>query len=342
MAFPALSAALSTLVMTALPALPAAAAPENAVAPAPPHYRAVALGTLGGSSTMAYGINDRSQVVGRSETTDGYAHPFLWQRGHMSDLGVLAPGEDQLGTAHDVNARGDVVGGSRDAQGHMRAVLWRHGRITVLGSVSGFANAVNDRGQVVGTQWTETTQPRGFIWQDGRLQDLGIPGPTEPLDINNRGQVVGWSGRGADGPHRAFLWDHGTVTWLPTPGPYSDAGAVNDRGEIVGSVGTYSGEEVPHATRWYHGTVTDLGILPGGNASAAGAVNARGLILGVSNAEPYSIEEHPVLFRRGAVLDLVPAGIPQEAAYYLGGINTRGEIIAGGSLYRPAPRTPTG
>ncbi|WP_199512543.1 hypothetical protein [Nucisporomicrobium flavum] len=336
MSFPTLSTVLSTVILTALPALPASAVAGSAVAPAPGHYRSVALGTLGGSSTMAFGLNDRSQVVGRSETSAGTFHPFLWQRGHLTDLGVLAAGPDESGTARDINARGDVVGGSRDAQGHMRAVLWRHGRITVLGSLSGTATALNDRGQVVGTQWTETTPPRGFIWQHGRLRDLGIAGPTEPLGINNRGQVVGWSGRGADGPRRAFLWDHGTVTWLATPGPDSSAGAINDRGEIVGGIGTTGGEQVPHAARWYRGTVTDLGVLPGGNASSATAINNRGVIVGVSNAEPYSIEEHAVLFRHGAVLDLVPAGIPQEAAAYVSGLNNRGEIIAAGILYRPA------
>ena len=50
-------------------------------------YEAIDLGTLGGEESWAWAINNRGQVVGWSETTDGDIHPFLWEKGEMTDLG---------------------------------------------------------------------------------------------------------------------------------------------------------------------------------------------------------------------------------------------------------------
>ena len=64
------------------------------------------LGTLGGANSQAFGVNNRGQVVGSSETsTSGQA--FLWQRGTMTGLGTLAGGSSG---ATDINNRGQVVG----------------------------------------------------------------------------------------------------------------------------------------------------------------------------------------------------------------------------------------
>src|SRR6476646_4562019 len=39
------------------------------------------LGTLGGADSAASGINDAGQVVGRSKTTAGVTHAFVWTLG---------------------------------------------------------------------------------------------------------------------------------------------------------------------------------------------------------------------------------------------------------------------
>src|SRR5438552_1219617 len=63
------------------------------------------LGTLGGSDSYAFGINDRGAVVGKAATpSDGY-HAFRWTHPHgMQDLGP--------GTASAINRNGDIVGSS--------------------------------------------------------------------------------------------------------------------------------------------------------------------------------------------------------------------------------------
>jgi probable HAF family extracellular repeat protein len=82
------------------------------------------LGTLGGSFSLARGINARGQVAGYSTVASGRTHAFLWQDGTMIDLGTLG-GPASL--AMGINADGRVVGSSSYAPNPYttdRAVLW--------------------------------------------------------------------------------------------------------------------------------------------------------------------------------------------------------------------------
>jgi probable HAF family extracellular repeat protein len=69
------------------------------------------LGTLGGTLSQAYAINNAGQVVGRANTTSapGSRHPFLWENGGMIDLGLVP--SCARGTAHTINSRGEIAGG---------------------------------------------------------------------------------------------------------------------------------------------------------------------------------------------------------------------------------------
>src|SRR5262249_12270066 len=61
------------------------------------------LGTLPGDTlSLAFGLNDRGQVVGQSIGPDG-RRAFLWQRGVMTDLNTLVPqGSPLLLYANDI------------------------------------------------------------------------------------------------------------------------------------------------------------------------------------------------------------------------------------------------
>ena len=87
------------------------------IVPIDPLYELVDLGTLGGDSSMALGMNEIGDVVGWAETGSG-VHAFLWQDGQMLDLGTLG---GRFSEARDVNGFMQVVGVSNDANEQPRA-----------------------------------------------------------------------------------------------------------------------------------------------------------------------------------------------------------------------------
>jgi probable HAF family extracellular repeat protein len=114
------------------------------------------LGTLGGSSSQAFGINPSQAIVGTSLTTgDEEAHAFLWRNGTMVDLGTLG---GTSSAAAGINPDGAVVGVSLttgDTEQH--AVLWQNGTMTDLGTLGGtFSSAygINPAGAIVGVSLT--------------------------------------------------------------------------------------------------------------------------------------------------------------------------------------------
>ncbi|HEV2394547.1 MAG TPA: hypothetical protein VG146_19525 [Verrucomicrobiae bacterium] len=86
------------------------------------------------SSSAAYGINNKGEIVGQSSTTNGVLHAFLFSQGQMSDLGVL-PGSQQS-KAHAINDSSQVVGWTL-GPGTQRAFLYENGSLTDLGTLGG-------------------------------------------------------------------------------------------------------------------------------------------------------------------------------------------------------------
>ncbi|BDI30872.1 hypothetical protein CCAX7_29230 [Capsulimonas corticalis] len=170
------------------------------------------LGTLGGDHSMAYGVNDSGQVVGKADlartylerTAHGFTRPthaFLWQNGVMQDLGTLG-GDNSLACA--VNQRGQAVGYSSTDDGTVHACFWDNGQAIDLGTLPGHDNsearAVNDLGVAVGQSGVnaDVTPPRAVLWSDGRVVDLNGAVTNAPQwtlqcadGVNNAGQIVG-------------------------------------------------------------------------------------------------------------------------------------------------------
>jgi probable HAF family extracellular repeat protein len=195
------------------------------------------LGTLGGSFSRPFALNDAGQVVGWSATATGQYHAFVWADGVMTDIGTLG---GTLSQAVAVNAAGQVVGASRTATaGQEHAFLWQNGVLSDLGTLGGQssgARAINDAGQVVGSSTTAAGQSHAFRWANGVMSDLGTLGgaESEALALNEAGQIVGLSTI-PSGESHAFLWANEVMTDLGTlGGNWSQPAAINAAGQVVG------------------------------------------------------------------------------------------------------------
>ena len=84
-------------------------------------YQIVDLGTLSGSFSYAYGINNSGQIVGESGSAWGDNHAFLYQNGTMTSLDTLG---GAYSGAYGINDIGQIVGFSTTSTGESHAVLW--------------------------------------------------------------------------------------------------------------------------------------------------------------------------------------------------------------------------
>jgi probable HAF family extracellular repeat protein len=229
------------------------------------------LGTLeGGTDTGIYDIvsfgfgtnmiNNRHQVIGQADipvidpnlSPIAISRAFLWEKGAMTDLGVLGEGHDTFANA--INDEGQVVGASQYTSSSDPALtfppphtfLWQKGTMTDLGAFPGakISNGlgINNAGQVVGLSTIPGDNDiHATLWSSGVLTDLGIfPGDTDSAAnaINSRGQIVGASGSATT--LRAMLWENGLGIDLNARISASSgwqllfAIDINDRGQITG------------------------------------------------------------------------------------------------------------
>jgi len=264
------------------------------------------LGTLpGGHESQAIAINDRGQVAGFG--SNGVPDPlsifgwgtqarsFIWQHGHMRDLGTLG-GPDAVMT--ELNARGQIAGDS-------------------------YTNDTPNPATGV-----PTTHP--FLWQHGHMRDLGTLGGTQSLTawLNNKGEVVGQDNIAGDQSFHPFLWDGHHLRDLGTlGGDFGGATHVNDAGQVTGWA-TVPADRTAHAFVWKHGVMTDLTGAGRRQCTVAEALNNRGQVVG------HTCNEHDaLLWAGGRQYDLnalvAPSRIHLTVASF---ITNRGQIVATGLL----------
>ena len=150
------------------------------------------IGTLGGSSSEALGVNDLSQIVGNASTSGNETHAFLYSGGTMIDLGTLG---GDLSSANEINVHSQIVGFSRiDLNtSDTRAFIWQNGTMTDLNTLidpgSGWvlerATSINDLGQIVGVGTFNGMQNQVFL-----LNAIPEPEPWIFIGILVLGYIV--------------------------------------------------------------------------------------------------------------------------------------------------------
>jgi probable HAF family extracellular repeat protein len=293
-------------------------------------YTLTDLGSLGGGSGAAYGINDAGQVVGYATDSNHRGRATLWDGGVSFDLGTLGGPES---VANAINDQGQIVGFSDNGAVPERAFLWQDGVMSDLGTLGGEdsqAFHINNAEQVVGVSDTPPGIGGGaFLWDGGVMSDLGTLGGfgAGAFGINDAGEVVGGSLLPNNQNEHAFLWQDGVLTDLGTlPGdPDSEATAINNAGQIVGASGVIEDDISTRAAIWQDGTWTAIGPVN----SYATAINDAGQVVGFMSSSDGETRDHAFIYSDGQLNDLndlIPpgSGLTLAAA---SAINNAGQIV---------------
>jgi len=211
------------------------------------------LPTLGGTHGFATGVNNAGQVVGWAETP---VHDPTCDFAHGTGVQVL----------------------------QFRAVLWEPKKGTRVelrpypGDSTSAATAINGRGQAVGISGEcdqavgRFSARRSVLWDHGRVDTLPTLGGTSwhtPMDINERGDVVGFSNPPSPGDvagdflANGFFWAKGSAVVAQinplTGNTVSQALGVNNRRQVVGV--SFGGAPGLRAFLWEDGQLWNLNDL---------------------------------------------------------------------------------
>jgi probable HAF family extracellular repeat protein len=307
-------------------------------------------GTLGGTQSFAYGINNSGQVVGFSWTAgDASGHSFLYSNGRMTDLYPLNSQDLVTVGPTDINDAGQVASGLVVGGVYTPAVLdSRTGDLTLLGSLggvtpfgfSGVATSINTFGDAVGYSYIDSVNRHAFLYSHGAMTDIGsFGGYSGALSINDEGTIVGFASDRDNGSAHAFVYSHGAMTDIDPVGLESSANDVNNRGQVVGEFLT-ADQSSFHAFLYSEGVFNDLGS-PESPETVAFAINNQQQIVGTtlipydatcSNGPCIKYKEHAFLYEGGKLADLNTL-IPSDSGWELSwafGINDRGQIAGYG------------
>jgi probable HAF family extracellular repeat protein len=207
-------------------------------------------------------INSSGVVIGYNASPSGSGPCVIWdaQGVHYARATAYAWLRPQI------NASGQMVS---------EGLFWPNGAFglvtdlpSVYGSYSNQLRGINDLGEIAGQSVVNAQYDKhACLWDATGAHDLGaLPGTTGGYAnaLNNQRLVVG-SSTIQNAENRAFSWQNGHMTELPTAAGYdgSNAYSVNNSGFIVGASHRYEGtggnkQEYEVGCVWKDGVLTQL------------------------------------------------------------------------------------
>jgi probable HAF family extracellular repeat protein len=313
-------------------------------APPVPKYALIEIPSIvaAGGTMSAAAINDRDEVVGNATEPDG--PPFFGEgplaffyQSRSGAVNQLTFSSQQASYAGGLNDRGQIAGYADVLPTGLQAVLWSSiGGAEALGPSfpQSIGMAVSKSGTVVGNFNCAAAQGCASLWSGRNHVFAALPllptavigcttGSSNALAINSKGRIVGWAESCGGG---AVEWRDGQIKLLVADvvnQPDSVATAINDDDEVVGTAGGY-------AFRYRHGSLSNLGTLPGDASSSAYALNNRGEIVGAS--QDANGNSRAFLYVHGQMYDLNSLSDPGSVTLQTAvGINPHGWIAASGT-----------